>query len=188
MESLVSLAKQVRSWADSLMEMAGPATDMAVAVASARSADPKQKATIREAGAVLRTMRESAGLTLRDVSRALNLSDPTLLEKAEDGVVSLPSEVILRLAAVLGRDDPGTSLMRLTRTYNPDLWKTLEQLGIGKLMLQAGRERELANIYRANDAARRLDDEDFALVLEFTRQAFDMGIAFHESTTNRRSK
>ena len=64
----------------------------------------------------------------------------------------------------------------MTRAYNPDLWKTLEQLGLGKLVVQAGRERELANIYRANDAARRLGDEEFARVLEFTRQAIDMAV------------
>jgi hypothetical protein len=44
--------------------------------------------------------------------------------------------------------------------------------------VQAGRERELANVYRGNDTARRLPDEDFAAVLAFTRQAFDMAVAF----------
>ena len=41
-----------------------------------------------------------------------------------------------------------------------------------------GGERELANVYRGNDAARRLSDEDFAAVLAFTRQGFDMAVAF----------
>jgi hypothetical protein len=45
-------------------------------------------------------------------------------------------------------------------------------------MLQVGREREIVNIYRANDAARRLSDEDFAAILDFTRKAFDMALAF----------
>ena len=93
-------------------------------------------------------------------------------------MVALPFELILRLAGVLGRGDPLTSVMKLTRAYNPDLWKALEDLGIGKLVVQAGRERELANVYRGNDAARRLSDEDFAAVLAFTRQGFDMAVAF----------
>lgn len=178
MGGLLTLARQVRSWTDSMLAMAGPAADMAVAAAGARTEDPKKRATIHKAGAVLRRMRESAGLTLQDVSKALDLRDPELLECAEGGAVALPFEVILRLAAVLGRDDPITAMMGLTRAYNPELWKTLEQLGLGKLVVQAGRERELANIYRANDDARRLDDEEFARVLEFTRQAFDMAVAF----------
>ena len=188
MSSLFTLARQVRSWADSMVAMAGPAADMAVAVAGARTQDPKQRAAIHKAGSMLRSMRESAGLTLQEVTQALDLRNPDLIEGAEGGTVALPFEVMLRLAAVLGRDDPLTALMRLTRGYNPELWKTLEQLGLGKLVVQAGRERVLANIYRANDMARRLDDEDFARVLEFTRQAFDMAVAFRSKHKPRSSK
>ena len=72
--------------------------------------------------------------------------------------------------------------------YNPELWKTLESLGVGKLAVQGARERELANVYRGNDAARKLDDEDFAEVLGFTRQAFDMAVGFREATRGRRPK
>ena len=49
---------------------------------------------------------------------------------------------------------------------------------IGRLALQAGREREFANLYRASDAARRLSDEDFAEVLQFTQAPFAMALAF----------
>lgn len=185
--SLLTLARQVRSWTDSMLSMAGPAADLVVATVGARAADPKQRARIHKAGAVLRSMRESAGMTLQEVAKALDLRDPELLESAEGGAVTLPFEVILRLAAVLGRGDPITALMRLTRAYNPQLWKTLEQLGVGKLVVQAGRERELANIYRANDDARRLDDKDFERAVEFTRQAFDMAIAFRRSAKTRSS-
>jgi transcriptional regulator with XRE-family HTH domain len=123
-------------------------------------------------------MREAAGLTLEEVARALDLNDPELIANAERGIVALPFELILRLAAVVGRGDPLTSVMKLTRAYNPDLWKALENLGLGKLVVQAGRERELANVYRGNDAARRLSDDEFAAVLAFTKQAFDMAVAF----------
>ncbi|MDE1951019.1 MAG: helix-turn-helix transcriptional regulator, partial [Burkholderiales bacterium] len=183
--SLLTLARQLRSWTDSMIALAGPATDMAVAAVAARTGDAKQRATIHKAGAVLRAMRESAGLSLQDLGRALDLRDPALLESAEGGAIALPFEVVLRLAAVLGRDDPVTAMMRLTRAYNPDLWKTLEQLGFGRLVVQAGRERELANLYRANDDARRLDDAEFDRVLEFTRQAFDMAVAFRTSAKTR---
>jgi hypothetical protein len=45
-------------------------------------------------------------------------------------------------------------------------------------VVQAGRERELANLYRGNDDARRLSDEEFAEVLAFTKTAFDMAVRF----------
>jgi transcriptional regulator with XRE-family HTH domain len=173
-----AIARNLRGWADTVLGIAVPATDLALGLATARARTRGQKSAIAKAGAVLRRMREAAGLTLEDLSRAVDLRDPELIANAERGVVALPFELILRLAGVLGRGDPLTSVMKLTRAYNPDLWKALEDLGIGKLVVQAGRERELANVYRGNDAARRLTDEDFAAVLAFTRQGFDMAVAF----------
>jgi len=82
---------------------------------------------------------------------------------------------------VLGRNDPISFVMRFTRSYNPDVWHTLENLGIGRFAVQAGREREFANIYRGSDAARRLTDADFASVLAFTKAAFEMALAFRAS-------
>ncbi len=95
--------------------------------------------------------------------------------------MALPFEIILRLASVLGRNDPISFVMRFTRSYNPDVWKTLESLGIGRLAVQAGREREFANLYRASDAARRLSDEEFAEVLKFTQAAFALAVAFRRA-------
>ena len=173
-----SIARSLRGWADTVLGIAVPATDLALGLATARARTRGQKSAIAKAGAVLRRMRETAGLTLDELARAVDLRDPDLIANAERGVVALPFELILRLAGVLGRGDPLTSVMKLTRAYNPDLWKALEDLGIGRLVVQAGRERELANVYRGNDIARRLSDEDFAAVLAFTRQAFDMAVAF----------
>ena len=90
----------------------------------------------------------------------------------------MPFEIILRLASVLGRNDPISFVMRFTRSYNPDVWHTLEDLGIGRFAVQAGREREFANVYRGSDAARRLSDEEFAAVLAFTKAAFELALAF----------
>ena len=103
-------------------------------------------------------------------------------------MATLPFEIVLRLAGVLGRNDPIPVAMSLTRQYNPELWKTLESLGVGKLAVQGARERELANIYRGNDAARKLDDEDFAEVLSFTRRAFEMAVGFRGAAGNRRPR
>ncbi len=126
-------------------------------------------------------MREAAGLSLDEVGRAIDLNDPTLLDLVENGKVALPFEIILRLASVLGRNDPISFVMRFTRSYNPDVWKTLEGLGVGRFVVQAGREREFANLYRASDDARRMSDEEFTAVLAFTKAAFDLAMTFRAS-------
>jgi len=46
------------------------------------------------------------------------------------------------------------------------------------LAVQAGREREFANIYRGRNAARALSDDEFAALLAFVKQAFDLALAF----------
>lgn len=134
-------------------------------------------------GASLRRMRKAAGLTITEVGTAINLKDPSLIEAWENGRIAVPFELILRLAAVLGRNDPVGFIMKFTRGSNPDLWRSLEGLGVGKLLIQSAREREFANIYRADDEARSLSDEEFAEVLTFTRAAFEMAMAFRGRET-----
>ncbi len=176
--ALQGVARQVRSWSDSVLGIAGAAADVSIGAAKAILVKPDQRRALERTGNVLRGMREAAGLSLKEVGEAINLRDPTLLELVENGKVALPFEVILRLASVLGRNDPISFVMRFTRSYNPEVWHTLENLGIGRFAVQAGREREFANIYRGSDAARLLDDAEFSAVLSFTRAAFDMAIAF----------
>ena len=176
--TLVDLAHQVRSWTDTVLGVAGAAADATLGAAKMMLPKPGQRAALEKTGAVLRRMRETAGMSVDEVGRAIDLKDPALLELVENGKVALPFEIILRLASVLGRNDPISFVMRFTRSYNPDVWKTLESLGIGRLALQAGREREFANLYRASDAARRLSDEEFAEVLNFTQAAFALALAF----------
>lgn len=180
---LFRLAKEVRRWADTVLGMAGSAAELSLNLAKARARQPGQQAAIDKAGSILRQAREAAGLSTRELGKAIDIDNPELLELAEVGRVALPFEVILRLAGVLGRHDPGTFAMKLARSYNPGLWKALEDLGIGKLVVQAGRERELANIYRANDAARKLSDADFAKVLSFVKSGFDMAVQFRGEFT-----
>lgn len=172
------LAKEVRRWADTVLGMAGSAAELSLNLAKARARNPGQQAAIDKAGSILRQAREAAGMSTRELGQAIDIDNPELLEQAEVGRVALPFEVILRLAGVLGRHDPATFAMKLARSYNPGLWKALEDLGVGKLVVQAGRERELANIYRANDAARKLSDADFAAVLAHVKTGFDMAVQF----------
>lgn len=129
-------------------------------------------------GTALKRMRTAAGLTITEVGTAINLKDPSLIEAWENGRIAVPFELVLRLAAVLGRNDPIGFVMKFTRSSNPDLWRALEGLGVGKLLIQSAREREFANIYRGDDEARKLTDKEFAEVLTFTRAAFEMAMEF----------
>ena len=136
-------------------------------------------------GAALRRMRKAAGLTITEVGTAINLKDPSLIEAWENGRIAVPFELILRLAAVLGRNDPIGFVMKFTRSSNPDLWRSLEGLGVGRLLIQSAREREFANIYRGDDEARSLNDKEFAEVLAFTRAAFEMAMEFRGRNAKR---
>jgi transcriptional regulator with XRE-family HTH domain len=162
--------------------MAGAATDLSIKAAIAKAGKPEQREALAKAGSVLRRLRESAGLTIDEVGTAINLEDPELLRLAESGKAALPFELILRLASVLGRNDPIPFVTRLTRTYSPDVWRTLEGLGIGRLAVQAGREREFANLYRGSDAARRLSDDEFTRVTAFLEAGLEMALAFREAS------
>jgi len=179
---LLKIARDLRSWTDFVLGIANTAADLSFQVAASRLTKPTHKAAVEKAGSLFRDLREGAGLTLADLGRAINLKDVTLLEQVEGGKVGLPFEIILRLAGVLGRNDPIPVVMKLTRSYNPKLWATLESLGLGRLAVQAGREREFANIYRGSDAARQLSDDEFAAALKFVRASFEAALVFRAET------
>ena len=187
-KSLMTLARDLRSWTDFVLGIANNAADLSFRVAASKLSKPSHKAVVEKAGSVFRDLRENAGLTLQDLGGAINLKDVTLLEQVEGGKVGLPFEIILRLAGVLGRNDPIPVAMKLTRTYNPKLWATLESLGVGKLAVQAGREREFANLYRASDAARQLSDEEFAAALKFVRASFESALVFRAEVAGKTGK
>jgi transcriptional regulator with XRE-family HTH domain len=176
--STLKVAQELRRWTDNVLGIAGSATELSLNVAKARATAPREQASLEKAGSMLRQAREAAGMTTKELSQAIEIVDPKVLAQAEIGKAALPMEVILRLASVLGRHDPVPFAMKLARTYNPQLWKALDALGIGSLVALAGRERELANLYRANDNARRLSDADFADVLSFVKTGFDMTVKF----------
>jgi transcriptional regulator with XRE-family HTH domain len=129
----------VRSWADTLLSVTGSAADIGLSLAQARVKDPKRKQAVAKAGTQLRRWREAAGLTARELSEAVGLGDAKLLEEAEGGVATLPFEIVLRLAGVLGRNDPIPVAMSLT-PIQPRAVEDLESLGVGKLAVQGARD------------------------------------------------
>ena len=180
--SIFDVAQQLRRWTDNVLGIAGSAGELSLNLAQARAKTTREQQSLQKAGSMLRRAREEAGLTMQELSDAVAIADPRALERAEVGKAALPMEVVLRLASVLGRRDPVPFAMKLARSYNPQLWKALDALGIGNLVALAGRERELANLYRGNDDARRLSDADFADVLAFVKNGFDMAVKFRVGT------
>lgn len=133
---------------------------------------------MKETGSYLQDVRKLAGLTINDLSDALDLEDKTLWEAVENGTATLSFELILRSAALLARHDPVPFVMRMTRTYNPTIWSLLDNWGMGRLPLQYERERQFVNIYRRHDAARKLSDASFAHIMQFTQSAFEMALHY----------
>lgn len=134
------------------------------------------------AGQSLKDLREVAGLTITEISDAVNLKDRSFWEAVEDGTATLSFELILRLSALLARNDPIPFILKYTRTYNPEIWRLLNDWGLGRLPLQYERERQFINIYRSHDSARTLSDDGFQTVLGFTRKAFEMSLHFTEES------
>ena len=151
----------------------------------------KNKEQLKEMGATgqsLKDLREVAGLTISELSEAINLKDKSLLEAVENGTATLSFELILRLAALLARNDPIPFIIKYTRTYNPDVWRILNDWGLGRLPLHYERERKFINIYRRHDAARALSDQDYERVLAFTNKAFEMALHFAAESQENHTK
>jgi transcriptional regulator with XRE-family HTH domain len=181
-----SLTGSIRNLAGQVIDIAGAAVDASLGVGGLLARDAIQRKDLARAGAFLRKVREQAGLTIADVGQAVDLKDIMLLELAESGKAALPFEVILRLAAVLARNDPIPFVMNLTNTYSPSVGRTLQALGIGRLVEHARREHDFITIYRARDAARRLSDAEFARVLAFVEAAFDLALDFTSAAAKSR--
>ncbi|WP_339754267.1 XRE family transcriptional regulator [uncultured Marinobacter sp.] len=156
------------------------ATDTSLRVGRALINSQDQLRAMLTTGQSLKDIREVAGLTLSEMSEALNLRDKSVLEAIENGTTTLSFELILRLAALIARNDPIPFIMRTTRNYNPEVWQLLNDWGVARLPLQFEREREFINIFRRHDDARTLSDEGFQKVLEFTRHSFEMSLHFVE--------
>lgn len=175
---IASLTGSIRSLAGQVLDIAGAAVDASFGVGGLLVRDPSRRKELARAGRFLRGVRERTGMTIAEVGKAVDLKDAELLELAEKGKASLPFEMILRLAAVLARNDPVPFVMNLTNTYSPGVGRMLQALGIGRLVEHARREHDFINVYRSRDAARRLSDAEFARVLEFVGAAFDLALTF----------
>ena len=173
---LLGVVRDMGRWADSVLNAAGAGARVASLVSPVLNS-PAASASLKRAGALLHDVRETAGLSVGDLGAAIDLKDATLLEHFEAGKVALPFDVILRIAAVLGRNDPLPFVMRLLRESNPRLARTLEDLGIGKLVVHVGREREFVNLYRGKDELRSFSDEEFAALLEIVDGALKLALA-----------
>lgn len=173
-----SLLERLSDFTNSAFRLARRTTGTSLKVGKAIVKSQDQLKLMLAAGQSLKDLREVAGLTLSDLNDALNLKDKTLLEAVENGTATLSFELILRLAALLARNDPIPFVLKFTRTYNPEIWRILHDWGLGRLPLHYERERLFINIYRSHDSARKLSDEGFEKVLEFTRKAFEMSLHF----------
>lgn len=174
------LIDRLASLTGSALRFGVRATDTSLRVGRALINSQDQLRAMLTAGQSLKDIREVAGLTLSEMSEVLNLRDKSVLEAIENGTSTLSFELILRLAALIARNDPIPFIMRTTRNYNPEVWQILNDWGVAKLPLQFEREREFINIFRRHDDARTLSDEGFQKVLEFTRQSFEMSLHFIE--------
>ncbi|MCC4270598.1 helix-turn-helix domain-containing protein [Marinobacter nauticus] len=174
------MLERIAGLTGSALRLGARATDTSLRVGRALINSQDQLRAMLTAGQSLKDIREVAGLTLSEMSEALNLKDKSLLEAIENGTSTLSFELILRLAALVARNDPIPFIMRTTRNYNPEVWQILNDWGIGRIPLQFEREREFINIFRRHDDARNLSDEGFRRVLEFTRQSFEMSLHFIE--------
>ncbi|NMT63568.1 helix-turn-helix domain-containing protein [Marinobacter orientalis] len=175
-----SLIDRITGFTGSALRFAARSTDTSLKVGRALINSQDQLRAMLAAGNSLKDIREVAGLTLSEMSEALNLKDKSVLEAIENGTNSLSFELILRLAALIARNDPIPFILRTTRNYNPEVWRILNDWGVGRLPLQFERERQFINIFRSHDDARTLSDEGFRKVLEFTRQSFEMSLHFIE--------
>lgn len=175
-----NILDRIVGFTGSALRLGARATDTSLRVGRALVNSQDQLRAMLTAGQSLKDIREVAGLTLSEMSDALNLKDKSLLEAIENGTSTLSFELILRFAALIARNDPIPFIMRTTRNYNPEVWQILNDWGIGRIPLQFEREREFINIFRRHDDARNLSDEGFRKVLEFTRHSFEMSMHFIE--------
>ena len=177
-EAITGFFDRISGVTSSAFKFARKTTDTSYKVGKALVQSQDQLKLMVSAGQSLKDLREVAGLTISELNDALQVKDKSLLEAVENGTATLSFELILRLSALLARNDPIPFILKYSRTYSPETWKLLNDWGAGRLPLQYQREREFINIFRSRDEARQLTDEGYSKVLEFTREAFNMSLHF----------
>lgn len=139
---------------------------------------PERLEAMKQAGLLLRDLRETAGLTRDELSEALEGADSSVLKAVENGTATLSFDLVLRLAALLARNDPLPFIIRFVRTYNPNMEKVMEGVGAAGLSRQIERERRFVNILRKRDDARELSDAQFERILGFADSAVELALDF----------
>jgi transcriptional regulator with XRE-family HTH domain len=139
-----------------------------------KTLEPERLDAMADAGRFLRDARETAGLSVRELTEALGLKDDKLLEDIESGERVMPLELLFRSASLIARHDPIPYLIKFMRTYNPALGATLEQWGILALPMQYERERRWINLYRQHDVLRTLSDEEYDRLVEYVDSATNL--------------
>jgi len=182
------LGKPVGLFVENLVDVFTQAAKYTVQTTSAMAAGtlktPEKLELMGKAGSALKDLRQTAGLTLDELSSAVDLENSGLLKSIEEGKAALPIDLMLRLASLYSRHDPLPFIIRFSHTYYPRLEKLLKTSGISNLLIEAERELKFINIYRSADDARQLSDEGFNRVLDFTRQAFLMALHFAADQEN----
>ncbi len=139
-----------------------------------KTLEPERLEAMAEAGRFLRDARETAGLSLKELTESLELSDDKLLDDVESGQRIMPIEIIFRSASLIARHDPIPFLIKFMRTYNPAWGATLEQWGMMALPVQFERERRWINIYRQHDVLRDLDDDEYDRLVSYVNSATNL--------------
>ena len=85
---------------------------------------PDAPALRKQAGAYVKQLREAAGLTQQQVSKALGLEYYTMISQIEIGKTRVPPDHIAKLAELL-EVDPKEFAKRLLSYYDPFMWQIL---------------------------------------------------------------
>ena len=136
--------------------------------------EPERLEAMAEAGRFLRDARETAGLSIKELSETLGIKDKSVLEDIESGQTIMPLESMLRATSLLARHDPIPFLIKFMRTYNPALEKTLEQLGVLALPKQYERERRFVNLYRQHDSLRQFSDDEYDRFIQYMESSCNL--------------
>ena len=171
---LSSLLRRTGRLAEGTLDMALDATALSAMFgegwlrnAISAGASPERLEAMAEAGHFLRDARETAGLSIAELSERLELRDASMLEGVERGDTLLPLELALRAASLLARHDPIPFLIRFMRSYNPQIEARLENWGVLALPRTYERERRFINLYRQHDYLRDLTDEEHERFIDY---------------------
>ncbi len=139
-----------------------------------KSMDTERLSAMVDAGRLFKDAREVAGLSKQDLAKAMGLSTPDSIDRVEEGKDLLSFEMIFRSASLIARHDPIPFIIKLMRTYNPRLGRTMEKWGVSGLPKQYERERRFINIYRKHDRLREFSDDEYDRLITYVNSATEL--------------